>query len=148
MAFLTDRQRVNFEAMISPEPNSGCWLWTGFANSDGYGKFNVNGKIESAHRVAYREYRGPIQSGFCVLHSCDIACCVNPDHLRIGTDAENAADKVKRKRVPRKISDEQVVQIRVASGRYRDIAEKYNISAALVSRIKSGEARSHVGIRA
>lgn len=143
MAYLNDRQRVNFEAMISPEPNSGCWLWLGYTNRDGYGKFNVGGKIDGAHRVSYREYRGQIPPGYLVLHSCDVASCVNPDHLRLGSDVENAADKAKRRRVHQKISDQQVAEVRAATGRYRDIGEKYKISASLVCRIKSGDARTY-----
>ena len=141
MAFLSDRQKANFHSMVSPEPNSGCWLWTGYANSDGYGKFNLSGRIEAAHRVAYREYRGEIPAGYRVLHNCDQPCCVNPDHLRLGSDADNADDKARRRRVPTKLTDREVVEVRLSRGRYRDIAEKFNISAAWVCRIKSGSAR-------
>ena len=143
MAILNDRQRANFEAMVSPEPNTGCWLWAGYVNPDGYGHFNLGGKIERSHRVAYLEAKGNIPSGYLVLHRCDQPSCVNPDHLRIGTDVENADDKARRRRVPTKLSDQDVLAVRDASGRYRDIAEKFNISAAWVSRIKSGSARTY-----
>lgn len=141
MAILTDRQRANFHAMVSPEPNSGCWLWTGYANSDGYGKFNLNGRIEAAHRVSFREHVGEIQPGYLVLHNCDQPSCVNPSHLRLGTDSENADDRARRRRAPTKLTDAQVVAVRLASGRYRDIADTFNISPAWVSRIKTGTAR-------
>ncbi|PRA53867.1 hypothetical protein CQ062_13705 [Ochrobactrum sp. MYb68] len=142
MAYLNDRQLANFNDMVSPEPNSGCWLWTGYINSDGYGHFNVRGSIEKAHRVSFRAFRGEIPSGYLVLHSCDQPCCVNPQHLRIGTDVENAADKARRRRAPTKLSDDQVNEIRSADGRYCDIADAYGVSAAWVCRIKGGQARS------
>lgn len=141
MGFLDQRQKANFEAMVSPEPNSGCWLWTGYVNGWGYGKFNVRGRIEFAHRVAYREAKGEILDGYLVLHSCDLPSCVNPDHLRIGTDVDNADDKARRRRAPTKLSDQEVLAIRSARGRYRDIATKFNISPAWVCRIKAGSAR-------
>lgn len=143
MAFLNDRQRANFEAMISPEPNSGCWFWTGYTNSDGYGKFNISGRIDGAHRVAFREYKAEIPSGYLVLHGCDQPSCVNPGHLKIGTDVENAEDKARRRRTPTKISDEQVFLIRRARGRYKDIAAQFKISPSWVCLIKSGAARIH-----
>lgn len=142
MAFLDARQKANFEAMALPEPNSGCWLWTGYVNAWGYGHFNVRGAIEKAHRVSYREFRGEIPDGYLILHSCDQPSCVNPDHLRIGTDVENASDKAKRRRVPTKLTDSQVIAVREAGGRYRDIADQFGISAAWVCRIKGGQVRA------
>lgn len=141
---LTARQRANFESHYIPEPNTGCFLWSGYATSDGYGRFNCAGRIENAHRVAYREGRGPIPDGMLVRHDCDNTYCVNPDHLRLGSDVDNAADKAKRRRVARKLSEGDVRAVRAATGRYRDIAKQYGISASYVSLIKSGNARSYV----
>lgn len=146
MSIFTDRQRVNFESHYTPEPNSGCYLWFGATNVDGYGRFNLNGKIENAHRAAFMQANGRIPAGMLVLHSCDNRACVNPEHLRLGSDADNAKDKIKRLRVPRKISDADVEEIRAASGRYRDIADAYGISASYVSLIKDGKVRN--GMRA
>jgi len=142
MALLTPRQRANFEALYIPEPMSGCFIWTGYLNGFGYGKFHLNGRAANAHRVSFEDERGTIPDGMLVLHNCDVACCVNPAHLRLGTDAENGADKIKRQRVPRKLSGADVIAVRSAAGRYRDIAADYGISASYVSLIKGGLARS------
>lgn len=78
------------ERYISPEPNSGCWLWTG-ALSEGYGHTKVtnNGKQLSAHTTVYRLLRGPICEGFEPDHLCRVRCCVNPDHIEPVTKKEN-----------------------------------------------------------
>jgi hypothetical protein len=144
MAFLNPRQRANFESLYIPEPTSGCFIWTGYVNSWGYGQFNVKGRIWKAHRAAYEDAKGPIPEGLLVLHRCDNPACVNPDHLRLGTDVDNAREKATRKRVPTKISEDQVRSIRAATGRYREIADKYKISAAWVCRIKAGQGRPYV----
>ena len=80
-----------FFAKVSPEPNSGCWLWTGAAINTGYGVINVRPKLWLAHRLSYRAFVGPI-GGLLVLHRCDVRCCVNPERLFTGSQADNMAD--------------------------------------------------------
>jgi hypothetical protein len=82
-------------ANISPEPNTGCWLWTGSTRSTGYGAMSVNGRPESAHRIAWMLDHGPIPTGLIIRHTCDNGNigCANPDHLLIGTVADNEMDK-------------------------------------------------------
>lgn len=87
--------QAHIEARSMPEPNSGCWLWLGTVNAKGYGGiFNSAYPTEQkAHRVSYRAFVGDIPAGLLVCHSCDVPSCVNPAHLWLGTDADNAHDR-------------------------------------------------------
>jgi hypothetical protein len=79
-----------FDAKVSPEPNSGCWLWTAYCDRDGYGQFApAHNMPVFAHRFSYERHRGKIPDGMQIDHLCRMRCCVNPDHLEIVTYDEN-----------------------------------------------------------
>ena len=79
-----------FMSNVLPEPNSGCWLWAGFCNPGGYGKFTAGPKNEYAHRLSYRLFVGEIPQGLELDHLCRVRCCVNPSHLEPVTKSVNA----------------------------------------------------------
>ncbi len=85
---MTDADR--FEEKFTPEPMSGCWLWTGCMHPRGYGKFWMDGAVILAHRAALAIYRSPAPDDLLVCHRCNNKQCVNPDHLYVGTLSDNA----------------------------------------------------------
>jgi HNH endonuclease len=148
--------RERFEAKISPEPLTGCWLWTGAVttskNTYPYGSIKTDRRdarpqrLEAAHRVAWLLYRGPIPDGLDVLHKCDQPYCVNPDHLFIGTHAENMADMVRKGRSNARpgqlahatlnaVIAQQIRDRRAAGERPTALAREFGISRQQVHRI-------------
>jgi len=145
----------------------GGWLWTGHLNQGGYGDVRFQGRMQKAHRVSYQLATGPIPEGLFVLHKCDVRNCVRPDHLWLGTLAENNTDMDAkgRRTILRgedhgrygdgrpgsqnsfsKLTEEAARAIRAQYGRLNqyELADKFNISQTTVNRILNRKAWTHV----
>ena len=136
---------------ISPEPNSGCWLWTGPVDESGYGRFRIGRSKVRVHRLSYEMHCDAIPAGMVVRHRCDVPGCVNPDHLEIGTPSDNVQDKVARGRQARgerlpsvKLTEEDVRSIKAMDGTHREIGARFGVSHGIVGNIKRGKDWRHV----
>lgn len=145
-----DRKAFIFNKSL-PEPNSGCWIWLGEHRADGYGESWAFGRREAAHRASFRIFHGPIPSDLMVRHKCDTRCCVNPDHLELGTQADNVRDCVERGRKARgpksgraKLTDADVLYIRSSPLSQRAIAKELGVTQAQVSNIRARKQWAHL----
>lgn len=118
-------------------PESGCWFWMGSTNRQGYGRIHFDGYRWLAHRLSYTLFKGEIQEGLSVLHRCDIPACVRPEHLWLGTRADNAKDRETKRRghsqvgsdnANAKLNESLVIEI-------RHIHAQENIGATRLSKI-------------
>lgn len=133
---------------IMPEPNTGCWLWTGPLFKGGYGRLTVASKESNgsrslrAHRAIYKFITGrQITKDVFLCHHCDTPSCVNPDHLFEGTQIDNMKDMVKKKRqavgdkLHAKLKSSDVLELRKAKAdnpslTYRYLGNLYGITNA------------------
>lgn len=148
----------------------GCWLWTGSLACGGYGRlaFSVPAKrVMSVHRASWIIHFGEPGLGMCVLHKCDNPACVNPDHLFLGTLADNVRDMVQKGRHNRgidnynaKLTEDQVRAIRTEyvprksgsvigrlgpqEGSLHWLAKKYNVSASVIAYVVKCGGWKHV----
>lgn len=94
--------RILKRVVINDE--TGCWEWVGFKDKDGYGRVSYGKtsggyqRMALVHRVMYALKIGEIPEGLCVCHHCDNPSCCNPEHLWLGTNEENTADRYRKGR--------------------------------------------------
>ena len=126
-----------------------CWLWTGGKTGMGYGMFCRHNQHTHAHRLCWELVNGPIPTGMCVLHKCDNPICVRPDHLFLGTQADNMADCQAKGRFAKgernghhKVTAQQVTEIRrrYAAGESQSgMAEEYGVDPSTISNMITRE---------
>jgi hypothetical protein len=125
--------------------DSGCHEWRSTVKRDGYGAFYFRGRSGfPAHRVSYILFKGSIPDGKCVMHSCDNKICVNPEHLSVGTLADNIRDMDSKGRrgTKSKLTYADAAEIkRLLEERYSQefVAKKFGIDQTTVSKIKLGK---------
>lgn len=147
MAKLSAEER--FWLYVSPEPNSGCWLWIGSGDRRGYGSFSYQGRSRSAHRWAYEHYMGPIPDGMMVCHKCDVPACVNPDHLFLGTNSDNMKDCYRKGRnnffwPPHKLTDAQSLEIRMSKELTCVLVKRYGVTRRTIQKTRRGEFKPYL----
>ncbi len=126
-----------------------CWIWTAGLREQ-YGVAWAGGRPVAAHRRAYELVVGPIPEGKNVLHSCDVRRCVRPEHLRLGTHAENTADmnaKGRRGDIRKRLTEDAVRHIRRArrAGQtLSSLATQYGVSVVAIHLAATGKNWRHV----
>lgn len=151
-----DRER--FESMVAK--SSGCWLWIGSQSDDGYGRFNSRlfSNRYRAHRFAWFLRHGQFPAdGLVVCHACDTPLCVNPDHLWLGTNAENILDMWHKGRAnpgrpqgeangTSKLTDDDVIQIRrdYRNGLGCRMGREYGVSAQVIHAVVTRKTWRHI----
>jgi len=124
-----------------------CWIWISCINQDGYGFFSFKGKATGAHRIAWILEYGNIPKGFSVLHKCDNPPCVRLEHLFLGTQLDNIADRHRKQRDGRltrethggiKLKDAQVKEIKILfteGWSAKELASKYQVHWGTIYKI-------------
>ena len=139
-----------FYSRILPEPNSGCWLWTGTYYNTGYGQIHIRGKQMLAHRfsamISGREIEGRV-----VCHKCDVRGCVNPDHLVVADQRFNVIDAYDKGRYASgerksqsKFTDEEAAAIFLSTKRTSELAAEHGVSDGTISKIRRGRSWTRV----
>jgi len=136
---------------------SGCQIWMGCLSKGGYGGLKNGLRKQRAHRVMWELRHGPLKDGAVVCHRCDVPSCVNPDHLFMGTYADNNADTWRKGRgryavmrgsqnAHSKLTEDGVILIRnmALALPTQQIADQFGINAETVRRIVRGQSWRHV----
>lgn len=116
-----------------------CWLWTGMKDRDGYGKIKKNKKTIRAHRLSYEIHFETHPKDLLVRHKCDVPACVNPEHLFLGTSADNTHDRHAKGRTAKgnaRIDQEKADEIRrlffLESKNQSEIARLFGVTQACI----------------
>lgn len=139
---------------------NGCWIWQRRSHGSGYVCHGIplTKRTAKAHRTSYEAFVGPIPigsgpHGTVVMHVCDVRACCNPDHLRLGTQAENMADRNRKGRQASvagshhgmsKLTEADVLRIRASGATGAEIARLYGITPTNASFILRRKTWRHI----
>jgi len=136
VAIKDDREYILSKSI--PEPNSGCWIWLGAINSDGYGtgwRPEWEKPSQLAHRISYQAFSKNLKCEDVVAHLCDNPSCCNPEHLKLCSQKENMQDASAKKRIAfgeragkAKLNWNSVNDIRSSSKGVSDLAREYGVN--------------------
>jgi len=147
-------ERIRMNSM--PVPHCGCWIWVKSLNGKGYPQLTFRMKRMDGNRAAWVAFQGEIPAGMHVLHKCNTRSCVNPDHLYLGTDVENHADRVAagtalpppvllgEAHAGSILTESQVIAIRASRDRHVDLAARYGVSTHAIAAVRSRKNWGHV----
>lgn len=132
-----------------------CWQWTGSLLDNRYGSMSRGGKTISSHRFSYEYFIGEIPVGLNVLHKCDNKVCVNPEHLFLGTYADNTEDMMKKGRdctrnIIRKNQKLTIDNVKEIKNKFNigfsnnRISKEYSVSERHINNIRKGNTWSWV----
>lgn len=148
----TDEERITRAVTVVGD----CWIWNRATDTSGYGRLRYFGAYESAHRFAWRVYRGPIPEGAHVLHRaiCTSRACCNPDHLYLGSHQQNMADRdgwgngIRGAQVATaRLTADDVMEaksMRRAGATWPAIAERFGVSESAVRHAVTGRNWKHL----
>lgn len=129
-------------------PDGDCLVWQRGKTTAGYGEFRHEGRDVYAHRHAYELVNGPVAEGMFVLHRCDNRACINPEHLFVGTHADNMRDCAAKGRFNRALNRDLVLAIRsrrAAGETFRGIGRSLGVTHATVRNVVIG--RTWAGVQ-
>jgi hypothetical protein len=151
----TEQEVQRFWTKVEKRP-SGCWMWLGAVDRDGYGFFRAARRQQKAHRVSYQIATGQQAGDLFVCHTCDTPGCVNPGHLFLGTNDDNVRDKCAKGRVPKGVdngravlseADVQAIRKAVADGQsHAALARRFAVSPGLIWHIAKGLIWKHLEV--
>lgn len=150
-------EKSSFISKVNFVEKTGCWEWANYVHKNGYGQYHVNCKPVYAHRHSYALFVAPIPKGMLVCHKCDNRKCVNPDHLFLGTHADNYNDMVMKKRrnvaIGERSGKSKLTKVDVlkmvdlysmGNITQRGLAAMFNITNQSVNQVLAGKSWSHV----
>lgn len=135
-----------------------CWIWTGTSLAvGGYGYISHKRKMYRAHRLSYEWTKGSIPKGMFICHTCDNPKCVKPEHLFLGTPADNVHDMIKKGRDTKAVGEKaskskltpiqvlEIVELFPKPGiSYAEMGRRYGVKHSSIINIVRGKSWRHI----